>query len=958
MMTIRHYLLLAICVLAPSTAANAQQLPAWWYPLGNPEGTRNNPVQLDSAQNAASLAIKWRNTRLKGSPTLLVGALATGSTPGAQQVVGASGSDVIVLGDRGLARSSVAYGDRFLTPARVVLTGLFNTSSLTPRVGQRPTQIGIGVDRKPRDVNDELYCFLADADARPTKQAIPFVSGAENANVGIYPLFRADGNMFMAVTLNSNAGQNITANTIRKYKIAVGTGPNELLWQYPAAPRLYPQQPALLIDPSNKDTGTYMGLGTLPYTAGGVYASLPPNADRTFSNEAYSITIRDDTTNGRKDYGHIETIRRPDEARIQASESNTYFMVLQTSPGNSADYYRLITDEYDGRPGRVDIPIPTLRLRHAFKATPDSIRPFRPGNDSVAASNRGWTIATADIDGTQPDRTVDAVKAVNNTGEEILAAYRNLDGSEVVNNTLWALRLNALDKFPNDSIPLTSFVRYPFSGRLMAVGHLVRDTVGNNTNVAKQEVLIAHRDTLRVLRLLDYDNSVFDRQRPEASPYFEVLATFQLDSVITSVAIADVDGDRLNDIVVGTTGSTYCIGTPLARPFDSVHTDSASYCGTGTIRVYWNRTFGGDQAVRIRIVGTDGAEKLSVVPPVHTGPDPLNVGAGPDSVDIPTDGLRPGTYRAIVSDPSLQHIADTTSAFTIGGATIENFTVGASTPAFGEPIPISATVGCADEVRLVRSIDGGEWDTIAVVPVDGSTADAADTVQCPGDLCNAPESITVRYRYVDKWGITTSAERSVQLVVPSEALAVGSPMSGAVRERVVSWPADLFPCGIVHVDIAAAGTDVWSTVASLSNPSAGSTTFLVPDSLGGTLRLRLCCSDGTGAVCRRGLASFEIPPLPSEGFVAPNPFSPARAPGETWIYYKPRKAGPVSVTIYDAGRAAVATLVSNQVQEARFQRARWDGTNSRGEIVAAGTYICVIESSNEQTILPIIVGNR
>lgn len=956
MMTLRHYLLLVICALALSAAANAQQLPAWWYPLGNPEGTRNNPVQLDSGQNAAGLAVKWRNTRLKGAPTLLVGALATGSTPNAQQVVGTSGTDVIVLGDRGLARSSVKYGDRFLTPARVVLTGLFNTSSLTPRVGQRPTQIGIGVDRKPRDVNDELYCFLADADARPTKQAIPFVSGAENANVGIYPLFRADGNMFMAVTLNSNAGQNITANTIRKYKLAVGTGPNELLWQYPAAPRLYPQQPAVLIDPSNKDTGTYMGLGTIPYTTGGVYASLPQLGDRTFSNEAYSITIVDDTTNGRKDYKHIETIRRPDEARIQASESNTYFMVLQTSPGNSADYYRLVTDEYDGRAGRTGIP--ALRLRHAFKATPDSILPFRPDADNIAAGDKGWTIATADIDGTQPDRTVDAVRAVNNTGEEILAAYRNLDGSEVVNNTLWALRLNALDKFPNDSIPLTSFIRYPFSGRLMAVGHLVRDTVGSNTNVAKQEVLIAHRDTLRVLRLLDYDNSVFDRQRPEASPYFEVLATFRLDGLITSVAIADVDGDRLNDIVVGTAGSTYCIGAPLARPFGSVRTDSASYCGSGTIRAYWNRTFGGDSAVRVRIVDADGVQRFDTVPTIHPGADPLNVGAGPDSLDIPTDSLRPGTYRAIVSDPSLPNIADTTATFTIGGTTIDDFTVGTNAPAFGEPIPISATVGCADEVRLERSIDGGNWTPIATVPVHGSAADASDTIACPGDLCNAPESMTVRYRYVDKWDSTTSPERTVLLVVPSQALAVSSSGSGAVRERVVSWPADVFPCGAVHIDIAAAGTDAWSTVASLSNPSAGSTTFLVPDSLSGTLRLRLCCSDGTGAVCRRGLASFEIPPLPSEGFVAPNPFSPGRAPGETWIYYKPRKAGPVSVTIYDAGRAVVAKLVSGQMQGARFQRARWDGTNSRGEIVAAGTYICVIESSNEQTILPIIVGNR
>ncbi len=70
------------------------------------------------------------------------------------------------------------------------------------------------------------------------------------------------------------------------------------------------------------------------------------------------------------------------------------------------------------------------------------------------------------------------------------------------------------------------------------------------------------------------------------------------------------------------------------------------------------------------------------------------------------------------------------------------------------------------------------------------------------------------------------------------------------------------------------------------------------------------------------------------------------------LLYQLTSPGAVSVVIYDASRAIVRRLDGGREQEAGFHGDLfWDGRNERGEIVANGTYICVIESSSGERIL-------
>jgi hypothetical protein len=99
-------------------------------------------------------------------------------------------------------------------------------------------------------------------------------------------------------------------------------------------------------------------------------------------------------------------------------------------------------------------------------------------------------------------------------------------------------------------------------------------------------------------------------------------------------------------------------------------------------------------------------------------------------------------------------------------------------------------------------------------------------------------------------------------------------------------------------------------------------------------------------------------------FVAPNPFNP-NGPGSDYgsgaaIVYRLQKPGTVRITIFDASRSVTAIVADGEERNGEQTYVElWDGRNGRGEIVANGTYICVIESSTSERIyLPIIVIQR
>jgi photosystem II stability/assembly factor-like uncharacterized protein len=90
--------------------------------------------------------------------------------------------------------------------------------------------------------------------------------------------------------------------------------------------------------------------------------------------------------------------------------------------------------------------------------------------------------------------------------------------------------------------------------------------------------------------------------------------------------------------------------------------------------------------------------------------------------------------------------------------------------------------------------------------------------------------------------------------------------------------------------------------------------------------------------------------LPTEdrSYVSPVPFSPYFAEGNLKFHYMLQQGGETTISIYDFANNLVSVVTEGEMREAGEQYDdldTWDGRNQRGDVVAGGVYIYLIESS-------------
>lgn len=947
--------LLLLVLFAPSNLA-AQQTPTsrWWYPLGSPEATRRNDIPT-AGQSASELVIKWRTSALRGSRTLLVGALSTPANSLEQQIVGMrQGFDTItILDQNGFVDTSFNAVAREASDAHAVaLTGLFNPGAGSVNPEGRPGIIGVALEREVLSSTAKVlqaYGLLLRPDGSVRSrlgltsaeaEQIRLNTVSANRFTTIYPaaLYTPPGrDSAVAFALLSQdrftpSPGDVWLNSLRTYRIPQGLTDYEppVGTPFRIAPRPWGTQPAMTY--MSGPAAHLLSLATEAYGfSDTVRSPLQAEASRTHEASAMHLQITDGSLAVRGVSEHVSSGTR-------ASRSLFSTITIDKPAGAESQFLRFAWDVRENRTGVG----PRLWLTNVSDS--------RPQGNIIAPESlpyNGYNLLVADLDGTQPGAPETNPLLVNNPGPEIILS-RTTEGSEQIQVMIY--RYN--DRYPIATQSLGTFTQQWMRGRLVAAGDLVADPE------ERWELIQLDRDSLRVLQFRSYvsEAHLIAPFNPDAAEPFAVIASFGLGDTALNAVIADVEGDGENDIVASTPSGTFLIGRPVTPAFAwTLEPVGVRLCPTDTIELSWRRrTVGSEGGIRVTLVGPDGSIGITS-PSVLTG---NRLTASPSDLNM----TKPGEYRLVVSDALYPYLSDTSNPFVyvapqLGALRFE--TTGEVLP--GTELLDTIPVRCVDGVRLEASSDGTTWRGVSgdegeIMELPGTdSARVRVVLPCP-DLAGCGEvqsAASIWYRLVSL-GDTVSVG-AIPLAVESIDLALGSGDTGRSRIHEIVWDTSGVTCeSLSFTLIAADGTpiDIGNVEAS-----AGWFTLEIPEELSDSVRLCVGCDDPTG--CARGMLDIELPKAPEGDYIAPNPFSPTRrSPGENGatIVFSVGEPTRVTIRIIDAGRSTLRQIVQEMPVEPGRHRLTWDGTADDGGILANGTYFCVISfTTGESIILPFIV---
>ncbi len=910
--------------------------------MGSPEGTRQT-LGRDTTTDESELVVKWKTGDLRGSGTILVGALA--SSPLRQQVVGIVADTLVMLNPDGVTRLRRDYSASFPNAYRLILGGLFDPTNGGPFSAGKPRYVAIGVERRSTGPTDSLWAFLADSAGNPVKQLKippPLATSDDNRLVAVVPItaYQAAAREPEILAVISQPrfmpqGSDTLANAIVRYQIG---GHNlfevgRFLERYPVAPDPYPSHPALIFDPATLlryvivSTRTYSF--SPPFTATPTPAP-PVNGSPTTTDRAASIDLVD---NGGQ-FRNVETVSLPPPPDPSlAATGRGYVATLYNSPSAGGDYFRIITrDHTEASPGS-----PSIQMKEAFTGGGADFGNY--GDDAVR--NVGWRIVTADLDGDVTNNGLpERQQYPNNFLDEVVAARQRDDDGDVAGNRLEVFRWNE-----RDGSVLTRFASQRFDGRLLAAGDLVRDQFD------RQELVIAAGDSVSILQMLPYKDPGFGELNEK---YFRTVRTFHLGSPVRSAAIADIDGDFGNDLIVVTDRATWAFGVRAPGPFGPPTPSSLDVCRGDTLTLRWRRRIGGgEDGVDVILMGPAGDSTISIS---------RSSRPGFDSVRIATDNLPPGGYRFRIVDLGAPDITDTSTLFTVTQPAILEVVGDVSEVRFGDRVTVRGRLDCVEEVVLQVSIGQNPWTTptSGTVQIDDSLVVANFDLSCSEEYrCGAQETIPLRVRLTTPDGRVVSDTVAWSVPLPRRQIALEPGDTSQSRDRLITFnPAD-FMCRQIGVQVSQDGT-TWRRLAPADRDS-GRYALTVPDEFSGEIRLRLCCEADPDGSCEYGAATLEVSRLADGDYVAPNPFDPGagESGGRVRIVFNLARGGDVTMSIFDASRALVRKVLDGESLEPGRHIARWDGLNGDGRFVANGAYICLIESSlGDRIVLPLYVLKR
>ncbi len=953
----------------------------WIYPEGNTQGTRKI-YHKSNLQDIDNFVVKWASDTIAGDVKPLIGNIISNkrlinSFPFApNEITAVIGGKLIVVDATGKTHKVTN-----LPPFCKDVSVLFDT--LSTYISNNVTNtVCLGIETiESENLKDSLsfsyicsYDDNSDSVAILKRLAVDLRDFQPNLFGSIRPFFGKNNgiNYQIYATVNMSKPQSNDPFPLYPpfFRGATQFNTKELKSFYPMSdlgddsvsrmtygPEVNFSQPSMsLVDGNQKVLFPV-------YPSTDIDVNIPSqNSSQTNTTIPYLISLNMDDPKLHEDVFPIDL-----SSLISAGDSRPqirpyYINITDSDTGDSL--FILIAEEYRGIEGSTGVPKLHLYSKDGLPLSVPKDQLF--GNPDISPSIEGdrdhlWSIAIGNVDG-NADNYLDSLY-LNNPGNEILATESTRE-FVVPSNKLMVLRYKSGQRVPKKSppnkylFPFDTICTYRVNGWLAAVN----DIDGNPDN--KDEIFIVEGSKLMIFRMYDYQTYAFRDGR-----YFDTVATFNFpNETIQNVAIADLEGDGRNDIIVTTNDRTYLLGKKLydvlsLLNFKSQQTPPEQFCVGDIVNFKWRNilfrsrdvlnddSLFADILFRPYVGNTPMDTSIFIARKVYNEYDTITYNYTVDSLVYGLEG------RFIIrreDSPTLILDSSAIMSFKIPSIYINPIS---KTEYFAdETLTLSGVAYCLDSVAMEYSYDMQNWAEMEKSDIDslGEFVVSAG-LPCPifydcllPDLDSILNIIVVSYK--DAYYDTSQV---IQIKIRPEKLPVNLiPCETSCPTQEFTWDMSKVtnPCDSIIISIADISSNTFSFVDKVPM-SDGQYSWNIPTNIPEWVQVRFCCEN---SCVRYDTLMHDLRPN-YIGIVAPNPFNPPY--DEASINYRVPQATNVTIRILDQANRLVKELIRNQYRQAGIVYCeKWNGQIWDGSLAANGLYYISLElSTGEKDIYPIYV---
>jgi len=628
-----------------------------------------------------------------------------------------------------------------------------------------------------------------------------------------------------------------------------------------------------------------------------------------------------------------------------------YYVDLIDESTNTTKFL-IVTEEYSGLEGSEGTSVIHLFDKNGVPIT----IPNEPDNRPIyGGKNHHWSIATGNVDGATWNNYPKYYP--NNLGKELVVTQSTREFA-YPKNKLMVLRYKTNGVYEKYSPPNTYLNQFDTICTHRINGWLACINDFDGLSDEREEIFLVDGGTLRILRMRYYFSDEFLNGRPFDTVYTHTFA----NQTIFSVAVADLEGDGKNDIIVTTNDSTYIIGTVIPNSFiltspKITQNPPEMYCYGDTLQLKWSNYTLTEQSMQIRFQETKNNQPTNN-PPIVIDKNALN--NNNDVIyKLRVDERLIGKEGFFIvsgnKNPNTNTDTSAIIAFEMPRINLEEFTK--KSYRILDEIEISGYTKCVDSITIQFGLVDTLWQNFGGVKISTNDTFKLKAIIPCLDLFNCQKFDSTAYLLsrvlIHKYLYTDTSQIYKLNIQPARLPITLEPCPTNCPTRRFRWDTTILKAIGIDTLRFYFSSNVGDSLGMIGVIPIDSATFSwnLPNNLPNRVELRVCGRNG----CFRFDTILTNATPKYINTVSPNPFRPNYE--EMEIIYAIPQDDLVTIRIIDQANRVVRELVNNEPRKGNVIYCdKWNGQNSRSEPIANGMYYIWFELSNgTREIYPVFI---